>query len=812
MSSPQDGVAEEVVVQPPPREAKRFQCPRCQRSFSRLEHLQRHDRTHTQERPFACHLCTSRFTRSDLLIRHERLSHNKDKRRESGHAVRPRKSARRPENASAGRESREQDLTGEVERSQHESVEVTQAFVDVTPGVGVHEYQSPLETLSLAAEQSAFHDGLVTSAPSQPFHGNIPHAAGFAAPMAVLGTEAAPILGDLDVSFDSFAAFLETEALSNNLFPSSMATNEQPMPLFPFANFPNVNETYYNPGVPNVPAFAAQTQNPVEEQTSFSRFGSRLPSLQPEDDPCKHARKVCDISSEDRDLILSKISQFPGIVSRYFHLPTRMSLARYIRAYIDGFQEHLPFLHIPSMTVDNSAVEVLLAMAAVGAQYCFEAEKGLELFHVARAIATERIRQRDVKIASVHRSVEQDASDYSVTSAVSSPALTHPLNGPLGLPSDPGSAATTTSAPADDLMQSAQALLILMAMATWAKHKEILREALSIQSVLASIVRDDGLRIPQSDDQRCQSWEEWARQETVLRTKYIVFCFFNLHSIVYDIPPLLLNSEIDMVLPSGSAEFKAGSATRWEEAMARADKPCLFQDALRWLFTSDDNQYMLGCHSSLGNYVLIHAIIQHIFMVRQTARCRFVSPELEVDDVAPLEQALRRWQLSWKSSPESSIDPVDPNGPVAFNSTALLRLAYIRLNMDTGPGRALGTRDPVQIAHALRDMPAIRRTPKLVRALLHSAHALSIPVKIGVRLVAKTQAFIWSIQHSLCSLECALVLSKWLEAVGNPNPPISDDERKILSIVKTMLDETEFGVPPGSSIDSPETAQALNAG
>jgi hypothetical protein len=305
-----------------------------------------------------------------------------------------------------------------------------------------------------------------------------------------------------------------------------------------------------------------------------------------------------------------------------------------------------------------------------------------------------------------------------------------------------------------------------------------------------------------------------------MRTKYIVFCFFNLHSIVYDIPPLLLNWEIAMPLPCSTAEFKAETEATWREAREKVEPPYPFQSALRWLF-SKDSETTLGCHSALGNYVLIHAIIQHIFMVRQTIRCRVNADELTGEDVAPLEQALRRWQMGWNRNPESSIDPSDPNGPVAFNSTALLRLAYIRLNMDTGPGRALGTRDALQIAQALREMPAIKRTPKLVRALLHSAHALSIPVKIGVRLVSKTQAFIWSIQHSLCSLECALLLTKWLETVSHvlrpgplplEQPAISEDERKILSLVMTMLDETEFAVPPGKPLESPETAKYLSAG
>ncbi|KAH8898469.1 hypothetical protein GQ53DRAFT_742494 [Thozetella sp. PMI_491] len=300
------------------------------------------------------------------------------------------------------------------------------------------------------------------------------------------------------------------------------------------------------------------------------------------------------------------------------------------------------------------------------------------------------------------------------------------------------------------------------------------------------------------------------------RTKYIVFCFFNLHCIVYDIPPLILVSELKMRLPCTAAEFKADTEERWREEHAKAEEPGQFQDALQRLFSRGEKECAEQRHSALGNYVLIHAVIQHIFFIRQTARCRFTPGDSMSDEAAAFEQALRCWQLGWERSTESSLDPRSPNGPVAFNSTALLSLAYIRLNMDTGPGRALGTRDPLQIARALRDIPAVKRTPRLVRALLHAVHALSVPVKIGIRLVAKTQSFLWSIQHSLCSLECALLLSKWLEAVsydcGDRGSPLSEEEAKVLNIVKTMLDETEFAVPPEKAEDLPRATEYLSAG
>ncbi|KAJ4373012.1 hypothetical protein N0V83_003303 [Neocucurbitaria cava] len=681
-----------------------------------------------------------------------------------------------------------------------------------------HSNEYSLTALSMAAEYQALQgtipdggsrpDELSNALPLQPATG--PKSVEQHHAMMPIGSPLQTYGSTMEESLDSLTSFLDNEPFNSYHF-SSLINTEQPMPFFSPDSFGYGADLA--PETDTVAASAPGWRPPhVEEPHSFSRFGSRFPSLQPDDIAQENGpqkRSIADISHEDRQRIAEMLNEFSSVIPCDFKLPTRLALCRYIAAYINGFHEHMPFLHIPSMSVHTCSIELILAMAAVGAQYTFEGEKGVELFHVSRAIATSRIRRRDARLVELQRYSDPDRAsshDLDRTSGIPSPQQSCSHSGPLGLPSDADGAPM-----GEDLMQTAQALLLLMALCTWAKHKEILREALAIQSIIATLIRDDGLQDePLRDD---ISWLDWIRRESIKRTKLIVYGFSNLHCIVYNIPPFMLTSEVKLSLPCSAAQFKAPTEALWQEARKKSVPEVLFQDALKRLFSKNGRDVTEG-NSSSGNYALIHALIQQIFFLRQVARCRFDGPsDLSPEDIAALELALRNWQMGWRQNPESSLDPVSPDGPVAFNSTALLRLAYIRLYVDTA-GRALETRDPMLIANALRAGPAIKRSPKITRAVLHSAHALSIPIKIGYRLVAKTQSFIWSIQHSLCTLECAYLMSKWLEAlsVPNPDPPATDDENKIIAIVKSMLDETEFAVPQEISASSLSYTKHLSAG
>jgi hypothetical protein len=175
-------------------------------------------------------------------------------------------------------------------------------------------------------------------------------------------------------------------------------------------------------------------------------------------------------------------------------------------------------------------------------------------------------------------------------------------------------------------------------------------------------------------------------------------------------------------------------------------------------------------------------------------------------------RGLRCWTSGWQQAPESSLDPNNDNGPIPFTSSSLLALAYARIYLNLGPYRQLQTRDPQRIARALAGCPEIDRSEGVIAALLYATHMLGIPVRLGLDRVAKSQAFFWSVRHSLASLDCAILLSKWLlnlTRTATTHPLNGEyipgcDSAQLLTAPQTV--KKEFGI--GSSVLSKKRMQS----
>ncbi|KAL4866900.1 hypothetical protein BDV12DRAFT_129294 [Aspergillus spectabilis] len=674
-----------------------YECDRCSRTFARLEHLQRHERSHTKEKPFVCDKCPKSFTRKDLLVRHERLAHS----------------------SSPVAQTPEPNGTASTQREFDGLNVLACAVVD-------HQFPSTGEV-----EQNPFpatHETFPTAPAPEP--------APFSEPFAYEG--------------DDFTSFLDSIPLPSHPYSPTY----QPLPLFPPLQFDSGSE---------YPSTIGNYGTATPHSSVLPRHGTQLPSLQPEESqPPYKARppKVpIAVTTQCRDHIVSELQDYANVVSDQT-IPSRHTLSRCLTGYLTGYHDHYPFLHIPTFSIEACPLHLVLSMAALGAQYCREHDTSMSLFRVAKAVTLEHIR-RDLQ-----------------------------WNGNQDHPK-----IASRRGESQDILESVQSLLMLTSVSCWFEHYPPHYEALYIRSLMETLMRKDGLNeLPHQDG----SWESWIRNESAKRTKLIVFCFFGIHTIVFDVPSMILTEEITLDLPCTEQEWTSPTAGQWIECRQHTRGGPKIQDALNSLFTRTLGAGgQLESFTSLGGYVLIHAIIQNIWLIQKACRVPVSnSSSLSPDQVTSLEHALENWCQCWERNQESSIDPFNPNGPISFTSTALLRLAYIRLNADFSSARRLQTWNPDEIARSLRENLSVQRSDRLTRAALHCAHALSTPIKLGINYVARTLVVSWSNQYALCSLECAVLLAKWLEiaTVPNPQPRLTEQETKLLEFVIEMVMEAQHGI------------------
>lgn len=125
---------------------------------------------------------------------------------------------------------------------------------------------------------------------------------------------------------------------------------------------------------------------------------------------------------------------------------------------------------------------------------------------------------------------------------------------------------------------------------------------------------------------------------------------------------------------------------------------------------------------------------------------------------------MRRWTIFWQQTPESNLEPLDPNGPLPFTSSALLSLAHIRNCMRGNPtdSRPLFPWDPVPVAEFFHASEIGKCEEDKLMAAHHACHILGVLIKLGLQYVRNNQASIWNIEAALCGLECAVFLDKLL--------------------------------------------------
>ncbi|RMZ67614.1 regulatory amdA [Pyrenophora seminiperda CCB06] len=735
-------------------------CTYCSRSFKRAEHLTRHLRTHTREKPYSCR-CGAAFTRRDLLTRHWRITH---------HAG----------NAGVADSTSSSGTATTIDASQQQEPSHVQPVpsgrLSVSDQSVAHAHLVPQQVHS---NQLDLHD------PTPVFQDSQTHI------VAQELQQAPPPYND--EGFEDFRDFVN--------FIDGVGLSAQWTPEYDF-DWMRIGEPQQEPRESRESRRhsrepeTAQSPGPEDIGTPFSTW---LPSAPADDQPLMLTSlpELCDkrsrngtyhVSDDHRNFLVSLLEVFPSPISDY-EIPSRHTLTRYITAFFGGFHSHFPFIHFPTYKPTCSPLELTLAMCAAGAQYCFERRSSESLFRVSKAIVFERLRQEESHFG-------PQTLAFIASSNIVSPVAT------------PSTRRSGPWAPLD----MAKTLLILVGYATW-ERKDLLQQAFALRGLLVQTLRDIGLEEEKSDlngsTSRAALWDQWVQRESSRRTKLVSFAYINVHSVAYNIHPLLWSSELHLRLPCLSPEWQASSAAQWATLQRETrEEQMHFQRALSILLQGTTNQELVHpVPSPVGNYILLHALLQRIYVVRELSFPATSPATISDAEMQVISRALRAWTSLWQQTPESMLDPNNESGPIPFTSSALLVVAYVRLSLNIGPYRHLESRDTDVIAKGLTQVPNIERNDNLLPALLYSTHALSIPVRLGIDRVARSQAFFWSVQHAISSFECAIFLGKWLCLVSRRprEETLSRSEHRILHWVRCIIKEAyaviDFDEEPGTSCD-----------
>jgi hypothetical protein len=384
--------------------------------------------------------------------------------------------------------------------------------------------------------------------------------------------------------------------------------------------------------------------------------------------------------------------------------------------------------------------DLTLAIAAVGAQYRYERASAIRLYRAARSLAMVRLQS----ISSLKAQAELD-NTHGVARDRERQMLNSQMSG------------------------SVKSMLLLTTFAAWQEDRTLVLESLSSQSILANIVRDKGLLETSPSDS--EDWVEWARVESDRRAQFSAFCVLNMQSLAYDVPFPLMASEINLRLPTCSKKWVATTPSAWHSVEADDGSLRPMCSAMELLYHPADASH--ATVSPYGNYLLMHAIHQHIYLARQLSEH---SRPLELPEtvVKRLETVIHEWKQQWQKALGSVMDL---ENPVSFAATSLVGLAYIRLHFNMGCGEALRSCNPARVALRARQAQVPRRGPHLTEALLHAVYPLDLTVQLGVDYLRKQQLHSWSVVHAFCGFHFAIFLSKWLQvlAADGDSKPLSSE-------------------------------------
>ncbi|KAF7984263.1 hypothetical protein HWV62_16106 [Athelia sp. TMB] len=594
-------------------------CPHCAATFTRTTHLNRHLRTHTNERQHQCDTCDASFTRSDLLTRHKRTCGDPE-----CVFLTATSAARRPSLRTMDEDSPMIDgkppswRTSLILKPVLEGLS-TMAPPSVVPRINPATDFANLEFMTTSSNTGGITDSNYTPTDLQSALSVISGANhGFNSGGAYSGNMFEPLLSDI---FSSSSTAADTP--SSQQSDSPMMTEES----FPFPTR----------AVDVQPFMASIDDEWFYEYLTTQMAAAPAPAPAPAPEPEPQPDPASLLPPDRISPLAYDVCHLPD--GTPIPRPAMEELQHYLYLFLSAFQTQVPIVH-PATWDEKGKPNVLLGAAkACGALFVktrqarsFVSRKlsaaREDLVHEFAKNPTESLDQVHLIMATVlmqtiglfHQQADQRASSH----------IYHGM-----------------------LVMMIRSTGLIARNAAWTPPN--LSEPGSLDKI----------------------WREWAVHEQTKRALLLSYMHDTCHCIYFAMPASYLHGEMAMYLPCEDALWKASTATEWFLALQKPSPYGTTQERLTGVSmprVMAELEQPRPAETSIAlnpfsHFILIHVILRNLFtacvqrrLVASSANSHITLPlpvnatgsvdEVVDPEIMTLQYALHNWLQSWLGSPE----------------------------------------------------------------------------------------------------------------------------------------------------------------
>lgn len=584
-------------------------CPHCPAKFTRTTHLNRHLRTHTNERLHRCDTCDSQFTRSDLLTRHKKSCNDPSSRTRRKSCASCTESKIKCDRqypcskcASRGREcvfsgsgrktsasnQPQQSLPTCNEAPSEASTNPSTLFVP-TPEA-MHSYSGSFHVQeSEEIGSSNISMPSIQESKSFPSHHDSPVVDRYPPTSDVDRTHDSEHLLPVHSHLSSIYASDMFEPFFSNIFsqpppsapitdfswPESLGHRTNSPEEFPFATLTTSASGYHEAGIgPEV----------LSGPSSFHAS----PMLQPATSDVRHNPAIDSTSTAD---------------------PAAPELQHYLYLFFSAFLSQVPIVHAKTFNPENKPQILLSAMQACGA--LFVKTRKATIF-ITKTLASAR---------------ETLVQEFA----------THP----------------TDSAEQIHLIL---AVVLLQTIGLFHQQPDQRASSSIYHGMLVMMIRRTGIMTKNAawepgsltNGSLETLWQEWVSNETTKRAIWWSYLHDCCHSIYFALPSSYHPSEIELNLPCEDGLWQAGSSEDWFRVLQTTSPYGSSKSRLIGISMPQSLVSLSVPMNPFSHFILIHSILRHLFV---TCVERRISETVR-QEIYNLQYALHSWLQNWMNSPE----------------------------------------------------------------------------------------------------------------------------------------------------------------